>query len=466
MTIEEAETRTRSLLWLAGLLCLALVGVLVNAALNNGDSVDGNPIRAAAARTEREPGGHAATEILYSIPGGPPIASTGRGVFDLRSGRSRASFVAARGEFGRQTIHAYADRDAGYASSPEYVHLLPPSMHWLKVDTWLGVNAKMSLPGRWNPADQVRMLRAAGEVEDLGEQEVLGVMTKRYGGRVDLRDYAATLARQGDGGGAAEFRSLAALVPAPVLVEAWVDPGGRFKRLRTVTTLPPGGAGEAAVTVEVRTDLTAFGTVALPPAPRAGDTLDVSPLLRWQAHLRHGRSVTLVSGPALSAAAFHRQASAICDRFGAASNRLTERSRPAEAGLRRLGEGKASGRAGEERFLGAVRSYMTVFLAPAIKVVHRFVDRMGALAPPAASSTEFERLVRIEARQEALLAAEIRAGQIGALGIGRKVARETSPLEREGNSIARHLGLESCVSTVGHNGTEDEPLREERPSFH
>lgn len=80
MTPAGADALRRRLLVLAGLLALALVGVLVNAALHSGGDGDGggsgsrsagNPLRAAAARTEREAGGHFTANFTTTSPAAP-----------------------------------------------------------------------------------------------------------------------------------------------------------------------------------------------------------------------------------------------------------------------------------------------------------------------------------------------------------------------------------------------------------
>jgi hypothetical protein len=466
MTPAEADALRRRLLRLAALLGVALVAVLVNAALSSGGGGDGpaNPIRAAAARTEREAGGHAAIEMLFTVVGQTPLVATGHAVFDFSTGRSRASLVGPGGEFGKDTIRAYADRDAGFVSSPGYQAMLPPGLRWISNEPWLGGSTRTALPGRWNPADQVRMMRAADEIEDLGEQEVLGVETERYGGRVDLRDYAANLSDEGDRRGATEFRRLAKLIPTTVRVEAWVDAAGRLRRVRTVTTLPPTDSGEPPETVDVRADLMAYGEVTVPPPPPAAETLDVSPLLRWQDGLLEPRSIALATGRPLSAGTFHRRATAICTRFEGIVERQTRRAQSTGDALRKLSEAMPPGRAAEERLRRAYQTYFRIYYAPLERTIRRYLDRLGSLASPTADAAKWERLLQISSEQEALLTAALRAGQAGDFELFKEIGDAQKPFERRSEAINRSLGLPKCIGK-GDSGSETEPAHEAQPSI-
>ena len=134
------------------------------------------------------------------------------------------------------------------------------------------------------PSAQLRALRAAKGLKEVGREEVAGVQTTHVRGTYRLSDLVKTLpaAQRADvqksidalerlGGGAAD---LDAAVPA----DLWVDEDGVTRRLVSKQTLPA-QSGVPAGAVRQQYELSDFGAKLDVTPPAASDTYDATAAL-------------------------------------------------------------------------------------------------------------------------------------------------------------------------------------------
>ncbi len=449
MTPAEATALNRRLLWLAGLLGLALVAVLANAAFSGGGSDDSaNPIRAAALRTEREAGGHGLIQIRYSSTSGNTTETDGKSVFNFNNGHSRARLETPSNEGGRQSLVTYASPDAVYAAWPELNPVLPTGYGWLRVEPWLG-SGLISLSSRLSPPTEVAMLKAARGVEDLGGEVVQGVDTERYGAEVDLDDFAAALAGEGDADAAARFRALAAKVTTPIRVEGWVDSSGRLRRTRSSTTLPLIYPGEPTVTVDIKVDLFDYGPVAVRavPIPATGKPLDLSAYFRWQLGLPVGPGFTGLgtTGAPLPVDGFRARARAICRSVTAQGHRVVRQLAPTLAAMTRVAEENGASDASRRRIQAILRLGVIAYDRPYLKVENEFVARLGELSAPREDQTRWTMYLKALARLNEGLAAQVDAIEIEAFGAAGEIGKELKEYEHSTDVLGHALDLDTCV---------------------
>lgn len=183
--------------------------------------------------------------------------------FEKQAGRLEFSFDGGEGEL------LYAG-DVVYARLPE--GMLPIGESWVKVDLeTLGASvdfAQLAQAGSATPAQYLRVLSAAKDVELVGDEDVRGVPTTHYRGVIDVNRLIEEQPSL--------RRSLEALDLDEVPTEVWIDRDGLLRRLTQEYELA--SAGEKTLT-SVTMELYDFGVEVDAEPPDPEEVFDVSDLI-------------------------------------------------------------------------------------------------------------------------------------------------------------------------------------------
>jgi hypothetical protein len=455
---SSLEPLSRRLLTLAALLSVLLIGLVADWALKS-DGNPFNPIAAAAVRTEAAPGGRFSLEVTYSSATLPqPIVAHGSGVYDSRTGRSRAT-LDVPSPAGTQTIEAVADRRSLYMRSDSISAGLPPGRPWLGVQPWLGRSESAALVSNESATSQLEMMRAvASDVESVGEEQVDGAPTHRYRGTIELAHYAQLLRDEGKVASAREYEQVAKLMPAPIEVEAWVgDDTGMTLRLREVMTMPT-EPGHPPLRMDMRMDLFGFGAATDVKLPAAGEVFDSTPLERAELDLLNGESAAALIDPAggpLSAPAYRRNSSAICFGIERHIRNLRKQAAPEQAAMERFERDGGVDSHSPQEVLRTFRALTYAYYEPALEIVEQGLGRLGRLSPPADRVTAFRRFMRLSATYVEIDLAETRAVEVGQLKLAQSLSDRIHSMSGAFEQSTRAAGLSSVCAP--HDEPESTP---------
>jgi len=451
----DLDPLSRRLLSVASGLSVLLIVLVVFAWLHGSDEASLNPVAAAAARTQQQPGSRIAIGGSYSLPNGQAMAMHGHGVYDGVTGRSRSVIeVAAPAPVGSVRVEGVGDKHVIYMRSKLFSAGLPPGDKWMAIQPGLGGAGQTAMTGDTGSESQLQLLRAtSGDVEDLGEAEVRGVETTRYSGMIDLHRYAEHLADAGKATAAHEYEQLAKAMPVPSPVEAWLDDAGLVRRMRIVMELP----SESGPRVKMDMTMTFFdfGTAPKITLPDRDEAFDATPISRAKLGLLDGSAVgipaTADSGPALTAAAFRKKTKVLCGKLVARARRLAASSPPLQARLHTAEQraGREGGSSGE--VLHALRAYSLHVLEPANQLGLHLMRGVAKLSPPPDSRAAFERFLHFGA-----VSAEVEIAQTRALELGStSTVKELNPQQKTASRRAREAGREAgmgvaCTTSDGN----------------
>lgn len=164
---------------------------------------------------------------------------------------------------------------------------IPGGKHWVALDL-PQVAGALGLPTKGlgalftlEPSAQLRAIRAAKGLKEVGKEDVAGVPTTHFRGTYTLGDLLKALpaAERADaqkgvdalnrlGGGGTKL-------DAPVPADLWVDAGGMTRRLVSTAALPAQG-GQPAGSVRQQYELSDFGAPLDVAAPPQADTYDAT----------------------------------------------------------------------------------------------------------------------------------------------------------------------------------------------
>jgi hypothetical protein len=219
-----------------------------------------------------------------------PVTLRGRGTTALSGARMRLDVdlgpvlarAGRRGDGGTQVV--LRGRDL-YVRPPAGGGLdLPGGAAWVALDLAEAVSAMgfrsegLAEVVPVDPGAQLRALRVAEDVEELGPARVGRAETVRYRGTFDPDAVAAALPGERGRAARAALAALAARTPgadAPAPFEVWIDGRDRVRRLRQRAEVPAQAgvpAGEVAITI----DLSGFGAPLDARAPDAAETFDAT----------------------------------------------------------------------------------------------------------------------------------------------------------------------------------------------
>jgi hypothetical protein len=125
--------------------------------------------------------------------------------------------------------------------------------------------------GTTDPGAQLRQLKAMGDIEKQGTEDVGGVQTTHYSGTVDLRKAPDVVPADQREAARASAEKLIRLAggESQIPTELWIDDEGHVRRLTQTT---PTSAGDIKTTIEY----TDFGGTEAIEIPSADDTYDIS----------------------------------------------------------------------------------------------------------------------------------------------------------------------------------------------
>lgn len=261
----------------------------------------GLDVAKAASATAGKGTARMAVSLSVSGAGLPlPIDIKGKGVtaldrpegtltFDLGPVLSLAGVPS--GSTGTDLEMRFTPKGVVYAKLPSAKQLgikLPGGKQWASLDL-PKLAAALDLPTRGlgklfslEPAAQLRALKAAKSIKEVGKEDVNGEPTTHYRGTVKLSDYARTLspAEQADVKDA--LAKLKALDPSssqsfdePVPVDLWVGEDGVTRKTTSTSKLPSQG-GQPGGSIKQSYVLSDFGTPLDAAPPAAGDTFDAT----------------------------------------------------------------------------------------------------------------------------------------------------------------------------------------------
>lgn len=179
--------------------------------------------------------------------------------------------------------------DMVYAKPPKVEQLtIPGGKTWVSLElSQLAKAAGLPTEGlgklfTLEPAAQLRALKAAKGLEEVGQEEVGGADTTHYRGTFKLSDLAATLpadeqaevAKAVDrldqlGGGASTG------LDDPLPADLWIDEDGVTRKLLSTSKLPAQG-GQPAATIKQSYELSDFGAALDAGPPPAADIYDAT----------------------------------------------------------------------------------------------------------------------------------------------------------------------------------------------
>jgi hypothetical protein len=223
-------------------------------------------VRDAAAKTVAAGSEHARVAAKVSV-GGQDVSLSGQGDFDTAKhvGSLHADFSLAGTQ---SSLDEVSDGTSIYVRSPFFSAFLPAGKSWLALDlrtasSTLGAAASALLT--LDPAAVVGQLKALGNVEDLGGEQLGGVQVEHYRGTIDPSKLSGSAGQAAQAAGAS-FGPF----------DVWVGGDGYVHKLRTSTS-----AGSSLQTA--KTTLTMafsdFGktvSVSVPPASETVDATKVS----------------------------------------------------------------------------------------------------------------------------------------------------------------------------------------------
>jgi hypothetical protein len=209
---------------------------------------------------------------------GQEIPLNGEGAFDLKAKRGRFTMTTDVPGQGAIRVEELVDGLVVYMRSDALASRLPAGKSWLKLDLReAGRKAGIDLAqlqqlsgGGSDPTQFLGYLRKAGDVKEVGSEDLGGTPTTHYHATIDLAKLAGSA-----GAAASSLRQLQQLSGMKSLpTDVWIDASGRVRR-QTVSIA-------AQQPVPVRFDMTIdykrFGVPVDVAPPPAGETVDASSL--------------------------------------------------------------------------------------------------------------------------------------------------------------------------------------------
>lgn len=224
-----------------------------------------------------------------------PITIKGAGVTALDKSRGDITFdlkpvlallAAPAGSTG--DLRLRFDGGQLYARPPKVGGLsIPTGKHWValnlpKAATALGLPAKqLGTLFTLEPSAQLRAIRAAKGMQDVGKETVDGTSTTHFHGTYRLADLIAGLPAKQQADAKQAVAALNKLgsggvkTDAAIPADLWVDGSGVTRRLVSTAVLPAQGT-QPAGSLRQQYELSDFGTKLDVTPPAAGDTFDAT----------------------------------------------------------------------------------------------------------------------------------------------------------------------------------------------
>ena len=265
---------------------LALLGLAASlTACGVRNTVD--PVAAAATKTEKAGGAKMSMSIAISDGASQSFTVKADGVFDQNEGEmtmdmssalESAGLPAGSGS-GIKLLYLKEDGDpVMYMDFPFLSSQLPGGKSWIRIDLQkvgqeLGLDlGRLMGQSNQNPAQALDMLRASGQVDEVGPATIDGASTTEYKGAIDLAK-AAKL----DGGNAESMVNglIAQGAPSQIPIDVWIGDDGLVRRMIMNEDITKDGH---TVSTAVTLDLSDFGTQVSVTAPPADQVFDATAL--------------------------------------------------------------------------------------------------------------------------------------------------------------------------------------------
>lgn len=261
---------------------LAIVVVLLAAFAwpqGGGDGGGGplNAIAEAAVKTQHEGGARAVMRgTVTESEGSKPLRLTGRAAYNAAGVSRGAMTIPDPKSDGYAKVEYVQDGTEMYMRSSLFDRL-PEGREWMGLDLSFGGELETSLPANGDARGELELLeKATGGVDRVGKEDVRGVPTTRYRGKISVSENAKRLREEG----AEDFASYAEKHGSPVQVEAWIDAKGLLRRTRVVQLRPQkDGKGQ---TFDLRVDFFDFGVEPEIDVPDSGEVFDATSLAKEQ----------------------------------------------------------------------------------------------------------------------------------------------------------------------------------------
>jgi LppX_LprAFG lipoprotein len=267
-----------------GLALLALGAAVGLAGCAFSKTID--PVAAAATKTEQAGGVQMAMTVTLTGRG-QTSTITANGAFDREqgeltldaSGLLQSAGLPAGSGSGIKLLYLQEGGDpVTYVQLPFLANRLPSGESWIKLDLEtvgqsFGVDVNQLLgQATQNPGQALDLLRASGDVQEVGTATVDGVATTEYQATIDLAKAA-----QLGGLPQAQIQKLTASgAPTTLPVDVWIGPDGLVRKLDLTESTTSAGL---PASVDVTVDLSDYGTPVTVTAPPADQVFDASSLL-------------------------------------------------------------------------------------------------------------------------------------------------------------------------------------------
>ena len=257
----------------------ALFAVLLTFGITacGGDSVALDPVAEAATKTADASSMRIEMRMAMAAPefGTKPITVTTRGIAAGNRSAMSMRMPAVDGvDLGQFEFRL--DGLVMYMRMPFLQAAAPQLKPWIKIDLreagkdlGIDLDALLELSTQTDPTKALDFLKAAGEVEELGDATVRGVQTTRYKGVIDLERYADQVEKTGGGKVAASSirKAMELTGNSTMPIELWIDENSLVRRMaweQAVSAEP----GKDPTTVKATMDLFDYGAdvkVVIPP---------------------------------------------------------------------------------------------------------------------------------------------------------------------------------------------------------
>ena len=264
------------LLRAAGALSALLVLVVVNSFLNQrGDEspFNPNPVAAAAERTREVPGMRLDMTMRVKS-GAESVTITGSGSYNGEDNLAQVVYRATTPKVQLQ-FDAILGESAWYFRYPQFGATLPEGKEWVKLEGLQGQKEKDTM-GIESPDEMLETVGVAGAVLRKGRTKVRGKQTVRYRLTFTPADVISLLRAEGKTESAEKLEDGSVQLVGPARAEAFVDPHGILRRVRTTTTAIAGGQ---TIATDMHMDFFDFGIEPQIAAPDDSKAYDFTPLL-------------------------------------------------------------------------------------------------------------------------------------------------------------------------------------------
>jgi hypothetical protein len=253
--------------WIGAGVAVVVIAVVIFAVAQGSGSSSGslNAIAKAAEVTQREPGGRAKIHATVIVVGSPErITETGSISFD-ESGRSSGELTVRSHSTGKEIqMTALADGTKSYVSSPD-LESTTEGKKWMEIDYSAALPEGSSTPSAGSPKEGLKILEGVEKAEEVGKEEVDGVLTTHYRGSLPAHE---------------EVFGVKMHVSSQQ-VDVWIDAQGRVRRIQISITNSIGEAG-TTTTTDMTIDYVEFGQVPKIELPKPDEVFDATSRIESQ----------------------------------------------------------------------------------------------------------------------------------------------------------------------------------------